>query len=204
VSTPPPDFESLVGGDDLDAQERARLLAAHEALLIAGPPAELPPALVRAPRPEAVVVALPSGRRRSTLLVAAAIALVAFALGTATSRKSGDAFAATWTHELRGTAAAPHAWAAISGTKKDRAGNWKMLLKTTGLPQVHGKKYYVLWLTKHGRPVAQCGTFLVGDGTTVATFVEPYEVQEFDGWAVTLWRGPKTPTGPALLRTAAV
>jgi hypothetical protein len=199
-----PDFESLVGGADLAEDERARLLAAHEALLIAGPPAELSPALARAPRVDAAVVAFPSGRRRATWLLAAAVALVAFALGTATSQKSGGAFAATWTHEMRGTTAAPKAWAAISGTKKDAAGNWKMLLKTTGLPKLQGKDYYILWLTKHGRPVAQCGTFVVGGGTTVATFAEPYEVKEFDGWVVTLWRGPKAPQGPALLKTASV
>jgi hypothetical protein len=199
-----PDFESLVGEGDLPAEERARLLSVHEALIIAGPPAELPPALARAPHVEAEIVRFPSGRRRATWAVAAAVALVAFALGTATSQKKEQAFAAAWTHEMQGTAAAPHAWASISGTKRDSAGNWKMLFKTTGLPQLHGNEYYILWLTKHGRPVAECGSFLVNGDTTVATFAEPYEVHEFDGWVVTRWRGPKTPTGPALLKTPTV
>jgi hypothetical protein len=103
---------------------------------------------------------------------------------------------------MRPTAAAPNAWASLSGTQRDSAGNWKMLLKTGGLPQLAGKQYYILWLTKNGRPVAACGTFLVGDGTTVETFAEPYEVHDFDGWVVTKWSGPKAPMGPALLKTS--
>jgi hypothetical protein len=197
------DFESLVGGADLTEGERSQLLSAHEALLLAGPPAELSPALAGAPRVDAEVVALPRGRRRAAWLLAAAIALVAFALGTTTNRYGGEAFAAAWTHQLQPTKAAPAgAWASIAGSKRDSAGNWKMLLKTGGLPQLHGKDYYVLWLTKNGKPVAECGTFLVKDGTTVATFAEPYEVKEFDGWVVTHWRGPKAPVGPALLKVS--
>ena len=42
----------------------------------------------------------------------------------------------------------------------------------------------------------------MSDGTTVATFAEPYEVHEFDGWVVTRWRAPKAPLGPALLKTS--
>jgi hypothetical protein len=199
-----PDFESLVGGADLDEQERATLLAAHEALLLAGPPAELPAHLAHAPRPDGTVIPFPRGQRRAMVVLAAAIALVAFALGTATSAKDGGKFAAAWTHPMRGTPVAPDATASISGSKRDAAGNWKMLIKVTGLPVLHGNEYYVLWLTKHGRPIAQCGTFHVRGGTTVATFSEPYELHEFDGWVVTLWRGPTTKTGPALLRTARI
>ena len=200
-----PDFESLVGGADLSDQERTTLLATHEALLLAGPPPELPPHLERAPRPDAAVVPFPQGRRRALALLAAAIALVAFSLGAAVSSKqSGGKFAAAWTEPMHGTPIAPKAQASISGSKRDRAGNWKMLIKTSGLPDLRGKEYYVLWLTKHGRPIAQCGTFKVHSGTTVETFSEPYELHEFDGWVVTLWRGPKAKPGPALLRTATI
>lgn len=198
------DFETLVGGDDLRDEERARLLLAHEALLSAGPLAELPPHMAEAPHVGAAVVALPSGRRRSYFVLAAAVALVAFALGSATAGKKEAPFAAAWTHPMVGTQLAPGAKATIAGSKKDSAGNWKMVFKTTGLPKLHGKQYYVLWLTKNGRPVAVCGSFVVGDGTTVASFAEPYEVHEFDGWAVTLWKGPRAPVGKPLLQTATI
>jgi Anti-sigma-K factor rskA, C-terminal len=198
------DFETLAGGADLAETDRMRLLLAHEAVVAAGPLAELPPHMAQAPQVEAEVVALPSGRRRSYFLAAAAVALVAFAIGTATAGKKQARFAAAWTQPMAGTALAPGAKATIAGTTKDSAGNWKMLFKTTGLPKVSGKQYYVLWLTKHGRPIVPCGSFLVGDGTTVATYVEPYEVHEFDGWAVTLWNGPKAPVGKPLLKTATI
>ena len=198
------DFETIAGGPDLGEDERARLLTAHEAVLAAGPLAELPPHLAQAPKVEAAVVPFPSGRRRSYYIIAAAVALVAFALGSATAGKKEPKFAAAWTHPMVGTALAPGAKATIAGTTKDSAGNWDMLFKTTGLPKLHGKQYYVLWLTKHGHPVAVCGSFLVGDGTTAATFVEPYEVHEFDGWAVTLWKGPRAPVGKPLLQTATI
>jgi hypothetical protein len=199
------DFETLVGGTDLGDEERARLLRAHDALLGAGPLAALPPHMAEAPHVTAEVVPLPSGRRRSYLLIAAAVALVAFALGSATAgKKEAAPFHAAWTHPMRGTPLAPQARATISGTEKDAAGNWKMLFKTTGLPKLSGKEYYVLWLTKHGRPIAECGSFVVGDGTTVAAFAEPYEVHEFDGWVVTRWKGPKAPVGKPLLKTATI
>jgi hypothetical protein len=199
-----PDFESLAGGPDLGEEERSRLLTAHEALLAAGPPAELSPRLARAPRVDAHVVRIPSGRRRAMMVLAAALALVAFTVGASLNRPGSTAFAAAWTHPMKGTAAAPNAVATISGTKKDSAGNWQMRLQAAGLPKLRGREYYILWLTKHGRPIAECGSFVVGDGATVETFAEPYEVHEFDGWVVTRWRGPKSPTGPALLKTQTV
>jgi hypothetical protein len=197
-------FEALVGGDDLQDEERARLLRAHEALLAAGPLAELPPHLAQAPHVEAAVVTLPSGRRRSYFVLAAAAAVVAFALGSATAGKKEASFDAAWTHPMRGTALAPGAKASIAGTTKNADGNWKMVIKTTGLPKLDGNQYYILWLTKHGRPIAQCGSFVVGRGTTAMVFTEPYDVHEFDGWAVTLWKGPKAPVGKPLLKTATI
>ena len=42
-----PDFDELVGGDDLPGPERERLQRVHELLVAAGPPPELPPELVQ-------------------------------------------------------------------------------------------------------------------------------------------------------------
>ena len=43
-----PDFDELVG--ELEPEEEARLRHVHELLVAAGPPPELPPALLEAPR----------------------------------------------------------------------------------------------------------------------------------------------------------
>jgi hypothetical protein len=199
-----PDFEAIVGGDDLAPDERERLLGAHEALLIAGPPAELTAVLARVPRPGGEVRPFPSGRRRSFFTLVAAAVIVAFSLGVAVANRSPDAFAASWTKPMHGTGVAPHASASLSGAKPDRAGNWRMLVKVNGLPKLHGKQYYVLWLTRDGKAIAECGTFKVGPGATVATFTEPYKIKDFDGWVVTIWRGPRSGVGPVVLRTETV
>ena len=47
-----PNFDELVGGDDLSTDEAARLQRVHDLLIEAGPPPELPPHLLQEPDPE--------------------------------------------------------------------------------------------------------------------------------------------------------
>ena len=75
-----PDFRELVG-DDLPAEERARLQRIHEQLVAAGPPPELPPALQDPPAAGGSVSWLPRRRLGAALVLAAALALSAFAAG---------------------------------------------------------------------------------------------------------------------------
>jgi hypothetical protein len=164
-----PDFDELVGGT-LEPRERARLRRAHEALLAAGPPPELPASLAR-PRPA-------RSRKRALLLpLAAALAL------------AGASFAGGWlarggpdvdfTLGMRGTAAAPAATAELRVLAKDEAGNWPMEMTISGLPE--GR--YELVLTRAGKPAASCGHFLVR-GRTVTSLNAPYLLKAYDGWAV--------------------
>ena len=76
----PPSFDELVEPGDPD---RARLLAAHELLVAAGAPPELPPSLEEAPpEPSGSVIAFP--RRRYTAIAAVAVAAtVLFGVGYA-------------------------------------------------------------------------------------------------------------------------
>jgi hypothetical protein len=83
----PPEFDELVG--EVDPGERRRLRRAHDLLIAAGPPAELPP-LLRAPPGAAdtpdVVSVLPRGflpprRVAAAVVVAAALALAMFGAG---------------------------------------------------------------------------------------------------------------------------
>ena len=65
-------------------------------------------------------------------------------------------------------------------------------------------RYYTLWLTRKGRAVVPCGTFVVdgGDSTTEVRFTVSYKLKNFDGWVVTKQkRGQREPTR-ALLKTA--
>src|SRR6266571_4646750 len=73
LMTGPPEFRDLVG-DDLPAEERARLERVHELLMEAGPPPELPPSLAEAPdRAKQSPSWLPRRRFGTALALAAAI-----------------------------------------------------------------------------------------------------------------------------------
>src|SRR2546430_14114390 len=74
----PPDFRDLVGAG-LTPEERERLERVHDLLVEAGPPPELPPALIDPSRQlDAPVVQLPRRRIGAVIALAAALALAAF------------------------------------------------------------------------------------------------------------------------------
>jgi len=181
-----PDFEELVG-KDLGSAERERLLRAHNLLIAAGPLPELPPSLVdpRATRDEESTFF--NRRRNATVaLLAAALAAAAFGIGYLTGDRGGDAFAVRKTVVLHGTPAAPAgAVASIALGDRDDAGNWQMLVRLSNLPELKGGAYYTLWLTRHGRPVVPCGSFVVAEKTTQVRFTVSYALDRFDGWVVT-------------------
>jgi Anti-sigma-K factor rskA len=179
----PPDFDTLVGSD-LDAAERERLRRVHDLLVEAGPPPE-PPA--RAP----VTPLAPRRRRRGALLaVAAALAVAAFALGIAVGDGSRGR-ATDFVVPMTGTDAAADASASLVVYELDGAGNWPMELEVEGLPP--SDHVYELWLTRDGRAVAICGSFLTqDDGTASVPMNAPWPLDDFDGWLI-LEEGSKKP-----------
>jgi len=199
-----PDFDELIG-TDIEPGERARLLRAHEMLIAAGPPPELPPRLADPTGPpEAEVIPFWNRRRNAAIAVlAAAIAALAFGVGYLTGHsKSGDQFT-QGTVVMRGTVADPDANGSIQLGSKDDAGNWPMLVRVSNLAKLPKHGYYTLWLTKKGRAVAPCGSFLVrgGEHPTEVKFTVAYKRSEYDGWVVTQQkRGDRKP-GTVLLKT---
>jgi hypothetical protein len=94
------------------------------------------------------------------------------------------------------------ALALLRVAKPDSAGNWPMQLEVTGLPQQADRgMYYELWLTKGGKPVAQCGTFRVHGKTTRVRFTVPYSFEGIDGWVITKQSGGAAEPGPVVLST---
>jgi hypothetical protein len=195
-----PDFDELVG-DDLDAEERTRLLRAHELLLAAGPPPELPPSLAQPPDPEPKVAYLPVRRRFTVLGIAAALALAAFGAGYFTGGARNNGFSTAAVAAMHGTRLAPNARATIRIAEPDAAGNWPMRFSVTGLAQLRPGQYYELYLTKDGKPTASCGTFTVHAGTTDVRLNAPYELRKFSGWVVTRHDQSRRGDGPVLLTT---
>ena len=201
MTTRPPDFDELVGAD-LAADERARLRGVHDLLVAAGPPAELSPALEGPPSVGGAVHLLPRRRRSAVLLLAAALAAAVFGggfLAGAVTHPSASK-SATLVIRMHGTAAVPKARATIALLTADKAGNWPMRFTVLGLPKLPRGGYYELYLTRHGRISAACGTFNVHGGRTTVSLNAPYELKGFDGWVVTrhLPGHPEVSTRPVL------
>ena len=142
--------------DELIADDR-RLRAAHEALLAAGPPPELPPSLEHAPgsAPSPRVRLMPRRRLGAALVLAAAFALALFGAGYLVSARAGpDAgFHEDFALTMQGTAAARGATATLLLGEIDEAGNWPMEMTVRGLPQLPKGDRYELLLTRDGRAV---------------------------------------------------
>lgn len=181
-----PDFRELVG-DEVSEEERERLRNVHEMLVAAGPPPELSPQLQEPPAVGGATVSLfPRRRRAALLLIAAALAAAAFGGGYfagGQGRETG--FRSVHAIQMHGTAAAPNALATLELADVDSSGNWPMLVTVQGLPQLPRGGYYELYLTRHGRLAASCGTFLVHSGKTKVHLNAPYKLKSFDGWVVT-------------------
>lgn len=182
MSVLPPDFDDLLDGADLDHAERARLQRVHALLVEAGPPAELTPGLLSPPAAptERRLILLPRRRRGTVLLVAAAFVLAVFGAGWLGGAHSNHS------HVVKtiAMAGAGGAQASLAVLDADRAGNWPMVMKISGLASLPAGQTYALWLTRRGRPEASCGTFTVGPGTTTVNLNAPYRLTEYDGWII--------------------
>lgn len=185
-----PSFDDLVAPDD---PERSRLLEAHDLLVAAGAPPELPPALETAPpEPRARVIALP--RRRSTAIAMAAVAAaILVGIGYSIGGRGG-AESPVQTIAMHGASGAA---ASIAVLPRDAAGNWPLALEVSGLPALPPGETYTLWLTRNGRLAASCGTFAVAAGTTKVPLNAPYDLRQYDSWVVV-----RTGSSKVLLSTA--
>jgi hypothetical protein len=174
------ELDELIAGDD-------RLRRAHEALLTAGPPPELPPELATPPgrRERPTVRLMPRRRLGAALILAAALALAAFGGGYLIAT-GGDVngFETDFVLVMRGTERAPNAVASLAVGDQDEAGNWPMEMTIQGLPALPDHGRYELLLTKAGEPAVSCGTFVV-DGKTNVYLNAPYRLRQYDGWIVT-------------------
>jgi len=198
-----PDFDELVG-QDLEPNERARLLRAHELLVAAGPPPELPPSLAHPSEPrEAEVVPFFNRRRHATVAVlAAALAIALFGGGYLAGHHSRGGSSTERSIPMRATKVAPTgAIGSIALGSKDDAGNWPMLVRVSNLKKLPPRGYYVLWLSRKGRPIAPCGGFVVEGSETEVHLNAPYKLNRFDGWVLTVQKPGQRRPGPIVLET---
>jgi hypothetical protein len=192
-----PLFDDLVDLD-LPAEERARLRAAHNLLIAAGPAPELPSSLQTAPTEPAAIVIRRLPHRRRFAAIAAAAVLVAGLLGTGYAiGHRGGAPEPVQTVAMAGAGAAT---ASIELFSRDEAGNWPMTLEVSGLAPLPPGQTYALWLTRKGELADPCGTFTVATGTTKVPLNAPYPLKDYDGWVVVR----SGTTQPFLLQTGDV
>ena len=149
---------------------------------------ELPPELQEPVRPAADIIEYPTyPKRRYVAGAIAAAAAVAVAFGAATS--SGTATRAASSPRRRSACteppAPPGAFASIELGTRDDAGNWPMLVRVSNLSKLPPGGYYTLWLTRKGKAVAPCGSFLAQGSNSSMTFTVAYSLKRFDGWVVT-------------------
>jgi hypothetical protein len=173
------ELDDLVGGD-------ARLRRVHEALVAAGPPAELPPELATPPgrRERPAVRLMPRRRLGAALVLAAALALAGFGGGYLLGARGEEAFPTDFVLVMHGTDRAPNAAASLAVGELDEAGNWPMKMTVQGLPALAEGARYELLLTKSSELAVSCGTFAV-DGRTLVFLNAPYRLRDYDGWVVT-------------------
>ena len=186
-----PDFDELVG-NDLPAEERARLKRAHDLLVSAGPPPELTPALETPPDPESGsnVAWLPRRRRGTMLVLAATFVLAAFALGFLIGDRSEDSGATEF--EAQRTVVLGESGSQVAVVRLGEAdpnGNHPMLVTVEGLERQSGGDYYTLFMLRKGKPVAVCGTFNVaGTEATTVRLTTGYGFDRYDGLMLAEYR----------------
>jgi hypothetical protein len=200
-------FDDLVGSEGLSPEEEARLRRVHQLLVEAGPPPDLSPELTRPPLPSEEadppeVAFLLRRRRGLAAVLALAAALAAFVGGYAFGHSKGKpaALAAIRTIPMHGNSSSVRGVIRVGA--RDSVGNWPMIVEVSGLAEQPSRNaYYELWLTKHGKPVAPCGTFRVHAKTTRVQLSVPYAVKGYDGWVVTAQPAEVHEPGPVVLTT---
>ena len=184
-----PNFDELIGTEATGA-ERELLHHAHDLLVQAGPPPELPPSLQKAPN--FGVFSLHQRRvvkRRALILLAAALSVaVVFFAGYAVrgGGSSAKAPSPVLSLQLKGTSALPNARASLA-VWRSRDGNWPMTLSVVGLPKLANHGYYEVYLVRNGHPWGLCGTFRGAGSSTALTVTlnAPYSLHKGDSWVVT-------------------
>ena len=184
-----PDFDELIGSD-VPTDERDRLRRAHDALVAAGPPPELTPALAHPPRMSRSPRGRPSPRPRLAfaLPLAAAFLLAAFGAGYALRGDGREGFETVRELELRATGADRDAAGVLRVGARDEGGNFPMAVEVENLPILPPGGYYEVVLVRNGERIGPCGSFDVGRGRTEVYLNAPYDIRPTDDWIVVVHR----------------
>ena len=187
-----PDFEELVDG--LPDEERDRLRRVHEVLLAVGPPPELPPTLTaevpglpRTRERPPLFTTLPRRRLAAALTGALGIAAAAFGFGYllgADEEPRLRTAGTVHTLQMKSTGVQPDVVGVLRIAKEEEGGNTPLVLAVSGLRDLGRSGHYELWLTRNGKRVVSCGTFVAETRDLVVQLNAPYTLEEFAAWEV--------------------
>jgi hypothetical protein len=150
------------------------------------------PELDRVPWPDESLGPLWKRKERAgprPLVVALGLAtavVLGFVLGQSRT-PSSTSIDAVRSVSLRGTALDRDARGTLQLGARDSQGNWPMVLHVKNLETLPEGGYYILYLTRGGKPLAHCGSFNVTRDEVVVRLNAAYEFERFDkdGWVVT-------------------
>jgi hypothetical protein len=195
----PPEFDELVDASD-QPEDLERLRRVHELLIDAGPPPELSPALATVAPPadtpetdedERDVSWMPPRRLGAGIVLAGAVLAATFGIGYLAGGSGSDGGRTTAGVEIVQTASLKGnggATGVVNVGRRDADGNWPMIVTVRGLAPLKGGDYYIVALSKNGKPVVTCGTFNVADrDRRTLRMSAAYDLKGFDGWVVTRW-----------------
>ena len=192
-----PEFRDLVG-EEGTPEERERLRRVHDLLITAGPPPELSPQLASPPAVGAEVRFLPRRRKQALALIAAAVIAAAFGIGYLVGNR-GSSVQTGRIVAMHGVGRLASATGSIRVGEPDEYGNWPLVFTVHGLRKLPKGGWYVLYLTRHGKRLAPCGTFNADGGQMTVRLSVAYDLKRYSGWVVTARvRGKES---PILLRT---
>jgi hypothetical protein len=193
-----PEFDELV--DPIEPEEDERLRRVHELLIEAGPPPDLSPALASVAPPtdtpetdedERDLSWMPPRRLGAGIVLAGAVLAATFGLGYLAGGSDSDGGQATESTRIVRTApltGSAGATGIVNVGPRDADGNWPMIVTVRGLAPLTQGDYYIVALSKKGKPIVTCGTFNVADrGQRTLRMSAAYDLKGFDGWVVTRW-----------------
>lgn len=194
-----PEFGDVVDDDSLTPAEAERYRRVHDLLVSAGPPPDLPAALVEAPALRGRVIALSPRRIAAAASAAAALAAAAFALGFLVADQRPGFETSRGPVVMRGNSDAAIATLRIG--RVDAGGNWPVLLEVSGLPPLTlPGATYELVLVRENELGPTCGSFVVDGETTEVAMNVPWNLRRWSGWVI-VRRDPGTPPSEPLLST---
>jgi hypothetical protein len=181
-----PRLDDLIGRDIADGQRRP-LQRAHDLLVAADPPPELPPELAQpAPPPRQRAIPVPRRYRSTAFIGAVIVALALFGIGYLVGG-AGDTRQEVRTSELTGEGEGE-----LVVFRADAAGNWPLELAVHDLRAPAVGTPYELWLTRDGALATLVGSFATDGGAATVTFNVPFALTGADTWAI-VPGGSKTP-----------